>query len=67
MMNDARFYVQRIHGNQPEKLHMSFDSALTEAKRLAVKHPDATFHVIQLKVICKYNPHPIPPPTFRNS
>ena len=42
-----KFYlVWRADGSVPRKPHKHYSEALAEAKRLAIKHPGAEFHVV---------------------
>jgi len=40
------YYVQRLGGNAPTVVHLTFDDAKNEANRLAALHPSAEFYVL---------------------
>lgn len=44
-----RYYVMMVGGGVPTRPHGSRFYAEKEAKRLAVEHPDQTFHVLKVK------------------
>lgn len=47
--NNGSFVVICPAGSLPTYEHRNYDTALAEAKRLALKHPDKNFHVLEIK------------------
>lgn len=47
----GRFVNWRVGGSRPTRQHATATAARIEAKRLAAKHPGATFHTFELRLI----------------
>ena len=52
------YYVWKLGGPIPTKLHECFDSAKEEAKRLAAKNPDSQFQILRVIMEVSYRTDP---------
>ena len=52
-------------GGLPSATHATIESATAEAERLAAKHPDRPFYVLEAKSVSAIRPHPVETATLR--